>query len=303
MRVRPCLLLLSLASLLLPSTASARSILFVGNSFTYGASSPVMNWGAGTVTDLNRDGVGGVPALFKRFADESGLDFEVSLETSAGKNLQWHWQNRRAALDRPWDDVVLQEYSTLDPGRPGNPAKLLATSSQFAKMFHARNPRVRIALVATWSRPDQTFPAGQHWSGQPIQRMALDIRRADDRALQASHGTIDRVVPVGEAFNCAIASGIADSNPYDGIAPGKIDLWAPDHYHASTAGYYLEALTVFARVTGRDPRQLGSQESAAAELGLAPRLVGQLEGVAYSMARFGRYSDKASFAAIREGVS
>jgi hypothetical protein len=96
------------------------------------------------------------------------------------------------------------------------------------------------------------------------------------------------VVPVGEAFNCAIASGIADRNPYDGIAPGTVDLWADDHYHASTAGYYLEALTIFAAVTGRDPTRLGSNESAGAELGLSPTLVGRLQQVAYAMALRGR---------------
>jgi hypothetical protein len=112
--------------------------------------------------------------------------------------------------------------------------------------------------------------------------MALDIRHADDEARQLSGAK--RVLPVGQAFNCAIALGVADGNPYDGIAPGKIDLWADDHYHASTAGYYLEALTIFAGITGRDPRQLGAYESAAAELGLSPALVARLEAVAYAMA-------------------
>ena len=272
------LLLLSLAS-----SAAAKSILFVGNSFTFGALSPVMNWQPESVTDLNHDGIGGVPALFKRFADESGLRFEVSLETSPGKTLEWHWQNRRALLDRSWDNVVLQEYSTLDPDHPGDPAQLIATSDKLARMFHAHNREVRIALTATWSRPDQTFPAGRPWSGKGIEQMALDVRRADDRARRSS-GRIDQVIPVGEAFNCAISLGIADPNPYDGIMPGKIDLWAPDHYHSSTAGYYLEALTIFARVTGRDPRRLGRSESAAVELGVPPPLVGRLEHVAYEVA-------------------
>ena len=239
---------LALTSLLLAAPASAKSILFVGNSFTFGALSPVMDWGAPSVTDLNHDGVGGVTALFKRFADESGLRYQVSLETAAGRSLRWHWENRRALLDRKWDDVVLQEYSTLDPDRPGDWTRLLSASRQFATMFRGRNPKVRIGLVATWSRPDQTYPREGHWAGQPIERMALDIRRADDRALRSS-GKINWVIPVGQAFNCAIASGIADANPYNGIDAGKIDLWADDHYHASTAGYYLEALTVFADLT------------------------------------------------------
>jgi hypothetical protein len=274
-------------ALLIASAAPAKSILFVGNSFTFGALSPVMNWNASTVTDLNGDGVGGVPALFKRFTEESGLQFDVSLETAAGRSLDWHWTNRRALLDRSWDYVVLQEYSTLDPDRPGDPARLLSASAKLAAMFRARNPKSRIALVATWSRPNLTYVPGEHWSGQPIERMALDVRRADDRAQRAT-AAIGRVIPVGEAFNCAIASGIADRNPYDGIAPGTVDLWADDHYHASTAGYYLEALTIFAAVTGRDPTRLGSKESAGAELGLSPTLVGRLQQVAYAMALRGR---------------
>lgn len=279
--------LFALASLLVAGPGSAQSILFVGNSFTFGALSPVMEWNAETVTDLNHDGVGGVPALFKRFADEAGLAFDVTVETAAGQPLDWHWRTRRDVLDRAWDYVVLQEYSTLDPDRPGDPTKLLNASSQLATMFHARNSGVKIGLVATWSRPDQTFPTTGHWAGKPIERMAMDIRQADDRALQAS-GKINWVIPVGQAFNCAIASGIADGNPYDGVAAGTVDLWADDHYHASTAGYYLEALTVFARVTGRDPRRLGSRESAARELGLSTGLAGRLQRIAYDVAVTGK---------------
>jgi hypothetical protein len=278
-------LLLTLALALTASMASAKSILFVGNSFTFGALSPVMEWQSASVTDLNHDGAGGVPALFKRFSQESGLRFEVSLETAAGQSLQWHWNNRRALLERKWDYVVLQEYSVLDPDHPGDPANLLKASGKLARMFRARNPGVRIGLVATWSRPDQTFPAGRHWSGKPIQQMAMDIRRADDRARRAS--AIEWVVPVGEAFNCAIASGIADPDPYDGIKAGTVDLWASDNYHASTAGYYLEALTIFARITGLDPRRLGRRESAASELGVSPELAERLQEVAYEVASRG----------------
>lgn len=277
MRILFSALLVALVS----TAARADTILFVGNSFTFGALSPVQKWRADSVTDLNGDGVGGVPALFKRFADESGLHYRVSLETAPGRSLKWHWDNKRQLLDRHWDQVVLQEYSTLDPDRPGDPANLVAASAKLAHMFRKRNPNAHIALTATWSRPDQTYQAAGHWFGQPITRMALDIRRADDRAARAAGA---QVVPVGEAFNCAIAIGMADANPYDGIVPGKIDLWSDDHYHASTAGYYLEALTVFAKVTSRDPRRLGANESAARELGLAPNLAARLQRVAYFVA-------------------
>ncbi len=45
--------------------AQADTILFVGNSFTFGALSPVWKFHSPTVTDLNGGGVGGGPALFK----------------------------------------------------------------------------------------------------------------------------------------------------------------------------------------------------------------------------------------------
>lgn len=264
-----------------------RSILFVGNSFTFGAMSDVMTYRKDSVTDLNGDGMGGVPALFKRFVDEAGLSYEVSLETAAGQTLAWHLANKGKVIDRVWDAVVLQQYSTLDPDKPGDVTATIPAARDLTELLRKRNPKVDISLVATWTRPDLTFPPGKHWSGQPVIRMALDLRHADD-SVRREVPSIARVIPVGEAFNCAIARGIADPNPYDGLDPGKIDLWASDHYHASSAGYYLEALTDFAAVTGSDPRKLGRSEAAARDLGITPAVAGELQDTAYAVAATGR---------------
>lgn len=51
--------------------AAPQTILFVGNSFTFGAYSPVWRYRPDSVTDLNKEGIGGVPALFKLFTQES----------------------------------------------------------------------------------------------------------------------------------------------------------------------------------------------------------------------------------------
>lgn len=260
--------------------ASPRTIVFVGNSFTYGANSAVWKYRANTVTDLNHDGVGGVPALFKLFTEETGLNYAVSLETSPGKTFKWHWENRLAALDRAWDHVVMQEYSTLDPVAPGNPAGTVAYTHRFADLFVARNPKVEVSLTATWSRPDLTYPKSGHWYGQSIAQMALDVRHGDDQAARVSP-VIDKVHPVGEAFTCAITAGVAGPNPYQGTAFGTVDLWSWDHYHASTHGYYLEALVIFGDVTGKDPRMLGSREIAAEELGISPTDAVRLQRVAW----------------------
>ena len=65
-------------------TATAERVLFIGNSFTYGSGSAVRFYRSDTVTDLNDEGIGGVPALFKSFADQAGLDYDVALETRGG---------------------------------------------------------------------------------------------------------------------------------------------------------------------------------------------------------------------------
>ncbi|MGH9550641.1 MAG: hypothetical protein ACRD3W_14775, partial [Terriglobales bacterium] len=126
-----------------------------------------------------------------------------------------------------------------------------------------------------------------HWSGQSVERMALDLRKADDR-VRAIVPSISRVVPVGEAFNCAIAQKIADPNPYDGLSAGKIDLWASDHYHASSEGYYLEALTIFTAVTHIDPRKLGRAETAARDLKIRPATAVALQAIAFRIGMSGK---------------
>lgn len=264
-----------------------RTILFIGNSFTFGADSDAMTYRHETVNDLNGDGMGGVPALFKRFTDEAGLHYRVSLETAAGQTLRWHLDNRRAVIDRRWDAVVLQQYSTLDPDKPGDVTSTIPAARELTALFHTRNPKADISLVATWTRPDLTYPRDKHWSGQPIIRMALDLRNADDQ-VRAAVPAISRVVPVGQAFNCAIARKIADPNPYDGLTPGQIDLWATDHYHASNAGYYLEALTIFTAVTHSDPRKLGRTELAARDLKIQPAIAVELQTIAFQVGAKGR---------------
>ncbi|HVJ00078.1 MAG TPA: PEP-CTERM sorting domain-containing protein [Sphingomonas sp.] len=248
--------------------AEPETVLFIGNSFTFGANSAAMRYRADSVEDLNGDGIGGVPALFKRFTEEAGLDYRVSLETSPGKTLKWHWENRRERIDRAWDHVVMQELSVLDYEHPGDPTVTIDYAGRLATMMTARNPKVDVSMTATWTRPDQTYRPEGHWYGKPVTQMALDLRRGYDAA-DAASDAIDRVNPVGQAFNCAIAAGFADPNPYDGIAYDQLDLWSYDHYHASIAGYYLEALVVFAGITGKDPRVLGKGEQAARDLGLS----------------------------------
>ena len=269
-----------LATLAATQPVFGKTILFVGNSFTYGELSPVKTYNAGTVTDLNKTGVGGVPALFKAFAKQAGLDYDVSLETVPGVGLDYHYAHKRGLLDRSWDEVVLQSYSTLDQNHPGDPALLTKFAGAFSDMLHARNPAVNIYLTATWSRADLTYPPGTPWNGKPIAEMGKAVDTGYRLAASKTPG-VTGVVPVGLAWNHAMEAGVADPNPYDGISAGQVNLWAPDNYHASSYGYYLEALLVFGRVTGRDPLSVGDRENSIAALSLDPAVIRKLERIAH----------------------
>jgi hypothetical protein len=280
MKITSLLFCAALASFAVPS-GSPTTVLFIGNSFTFGAGSPVQQWRPEIVTDLNHEGIGGVPALFKSFTTQAGLDYDVSLETHPGVGLDWHVQNKRDVLaGRSWDVVVMHGQSTLDFEAPGNPAKLVATTKLMADLLTSVNPNVEIHLTATWPRADQTYPETGHWHGQPIGAMARDVRAAYEKA-KATSPAIKSVIPVGDAWMRAFDTGVADPNPYDGITPGQIDLWTKDHYHASAEGYYLEALMAFGDLTGRDPRSLGEAECSAFELGMPVAEVKALQQVAF----------------------
>ena len=250
--------------------AAPISVLFVGNSFTYGDAAGgrdlVRPYKPNTVTDLNNQGIGGVPALFKAFTVEKGLDYAVSLETQGGVGLDWHYSNKLSLINQSWDHVVLQSFSTLNASAPGNPASLIQYSGLLADLLFAKNNNVDIHLDATWSRADQTYPSTGFWYGQSIYAMGQSVRAGYNLA-EAANPHIDDVIQVGQAWARTWETGFADPNPYDGIQSGQVNMWAPDSYHASVYGYYLEALMFFGDITDLDPLSIG-YDQVAVDLGI-----------------------------------
>jgi hypothetical protein len=271
--------LLTLALWLIAGNTFAASILFIGNSFTFGYGSPVRFYRPESVADLNSTGQGGVPALFKSFTAQAGLPYDVYLETEPGVGIDWHLEHKLEVIgQRSWDSVVMHGFSTLDSKKPGDPALLVASVRQMAQFLRTKNSKTDIRIMATWPRADQVYLAKGAWYGKPIEAMARDVRDGYDRA---AAGTGITVVPVGDAWVRAMRTGVADSNPYDGIDADKMNLWTYDAYHGSTYGYYLEALVLFGNITGRDPRSLGTNECSGFELGLSGAQVGALQQVAF----------------------
>ncbi len=133
--------------------ADPMSVLFVGNSYTFGRVDPVMSYNAANVRDLtapvpgssfaNTSGSnafephpwGGVPGIFKKLAVQAGLDVDVALSTRNAASLRGHmlntnpadWDLRGNLALQTWDKVVLQEQSdeplSVRPGLGSNPAR------------------------------------------------------------------------------------------------------------------------------------------------------------------------------------
>jgi hypothetical protein len=133
-------------------------------------------------------------------------------------------------------------------------------------------------------------------AAHPIAQMASDLHDAYTTAASTYNGAnpagpgVD-VALAGDAWVSAINLGIAVQNPYLPHHPAKqVDLWdsnpltacctTPIGYHPSSYGVYLDALTIFYKITGIDPVTLDTetnarhprfQLSAAHALGISPR--------------------------------
>ena len=120
-------------------------VLFLGNSYTFGRIDPVMSYNSANVTDLtlpmwlkdptgsNADEPhpwGGIPGVFKKMADQAGLDYDVSISARNAASLRGHylnsnpagWDLRGNAASQKWTTVVLQDLSDepLPAGRSFN---------------------------------------------------------------------------------------------------------------------------------------------------------------------------------------
>ena len=130
---------------------SPKSVLFVGNSYTFARVDPALSYNAANVTDLTRprpdipDSAfnnlvgtnpwephpwGGIAGIFKKFIDEVGLKYNVSISARNAASLRGqflntspaNWDMRGNVASSTWDIVVLQEQSdaALPAGRGKN---------------------------------------------------------------------------------------------------------------------------------------------------------------------------------------
>ncbi len=149
--------------------SSPKSILFVGNSYTFGRLDPVLSYNAANVTDLTRPRPdipdspfnnpagsnpwephpwGGVPGIFKKFTDEAGLKYDTTISARNAASLRGqyldsnpaNWDLRGNVVTRTWDIVVLQEQSDAalpaGRGKNANLPQFNAYADKFERFIH-----------------------------------------------------------------------------------------------------------------------------------------------------------------------
>ena len=290
----------ALALLVTPASTFAQGkpivILFVGNSFFHGAFQPVRSYNASGVTDENagvpagnprsegaQGPYGGIPAIFKKMTDEAGLYYEVHSELMSGKSLEFHYVNALPVINQArWDVVVMHDFSTgpVPASRTGKPDSFTKYADLLEQTIHTANKSAEIFLYETWSRADLTYPEKGPYHGEGVETMANDLHIAYDREF-THNGHFRGLAPAGDAWMRAIHNGVALADPSKPEV-GKVNLWGPDSYHPSIYGAYLNACVLLHEITGKDPRSLGANEKAAAELGIAPEIAVKLQTIAHA---------------------
>ena len=221
--LRHALLILLIAGASL--TARADDVLFIGNSFTFGA----------TAREVQKNG--GVPKLFEEIATAKGRQVATAAVTGGGKDLAWHLAQPatdKALGSKTWTWVVLQDYSTR-PTRLGKVEEFIHDGEAFSEKIAQNSPHAGIVLYETWARPPGAFYLLKPNFGpeQMMRELHENYGRLRDDLATKYPGREARVAPVGTAF-------ARDAAEYPAI-----NLDAADHHHATAEGYYLAALVIY----------------------------------------------------------
>ncbi len=207
--------------------AGADNILFIGNSFTFGASAPLVR--------LN----GGVPKLVEALAVAGNKKARAYAVTAGGKDWSYHLAQpatAEAITARPWSWVVLQDFSSR-PTHAGDISGFMRDGETFSDRIAAASPHAGIILFETWARPPAFFTGGpgRDFSG-PAQMLAElhdSYGRLRDDLARRNPNRAARVALVGTAFALV-------NKKYPAIR-----LIALDNHHATAEGYYLAALVIY----------------------------------------------------------
>ncbi|MCF0206597.1 MAG: T9SS type A sorting domain-containing protein [Bacteroidales bacterium] len=200
--------------------SQAKSVLFIGNSYTY----------------YN----GGVEVMLSNIASSMGETVEVEAYTSGGAKFSDfcnYAETYSRISSRSWDYIVLQEQSQL-PSFP--PSQVEAECLPYAKILcdsiRALSPCSEILFFMTWGRQNGDPINCQYYA--PLCTYEGMQQRLRESYVEMAFENNALVVPVGMAWK-----EIRDNYP-------AINLYQSDESHPSVEGTYLAAWTFFETIFG-----------------------------------------------------
>lgn len=195
-------------------TRQKKTVLFIGNSFTY-------------YNDL--------PGLVSGMFEQAGLDYQVESLTKGGWYLSRYAdpqdemgsQLYENLVGRHWDYVILQDQSF-------NPVKdregFICAAGKLCDLLKPE----KVLFYQTWAYEDGSEKLAQ--TGLTYDRMYEQLKAAYTEAAVKWGGT---VVPVGDRFaECRAA------HP-------EVKLYVEDHFHPSPEGSALAAKEFYRAITGK----------------------------------------------------
>ncbi len=199
-------------------------ILFIGNSYTFMHSMPLM------------------VANIAKSDTKNAIELNIQSVAFSAARLKDHWADERAKQilqQKPWDFVILQDQSdwaTHEDGIIDNHAYI----TRFKQIAKQTNEKALVAVFKTW--PKQKDSA---WYTNPDTRKTLRnyeyMRLAIDQNTRknANKANLD-IVPAGDYWLYILDNNI------------PISLYSADGSHPSVAGSYLNALVFYRYFTMSD---------------------------------------------------
>jgi len=232
---------ITLASLCIAHLAAlhAEQVLFIGNSYTSG----------GPDAPLARHG--GIPRLVQIIALSKARNLSFIKLTPGGKD--WGYDLKQPVTDaalraRPWDWVVLQDFST-QPTHIGNPGKFFEDGETFYRLIRESCPESKILLFETWAREKGHVV----YTGVSTPKSFIDPAQMT-RELKRSYTSLYRRL---ETLDTGNQLGLAPVGSAFALCQSKypeIKLYWSDKHHPGVDGGYLAALVLYASIFQDSPK-------------------------------------------------
>jgi len=222
-----------------------RSVLWIGNSYTYG-------------NDL--------PKMVEQLAANDGKTIRYDQHTNGG----WTWGKHAASAttinkikSKKWDVVVLQEQSQLPAfGEHQVCAESVAPLLSLMDAIRSNSQDTVAQFFGTWGRPgEQEFEQWQYWLTDRYRSFACMVPAPA------------RLVPVGEGFKAMEAT--------HGVS-ARLALYNSGDHHASKQGTYLAACMHFLGIYGQGTTVVGNSYRGGLDANTARKIQEVAEAVYFN---------------------